>query len=175
MCRHFMEDYGIQVRIARYHNIYGPYGTYDGGREKAPAALCRKVLNAKKNNNKIEVWGDGMQTRTFLYIDDCIEGTLRLFESDYSDPVNIGSDEQVSINQMIEIIENISGIKKLERIYQLDKPKGVRGRSSNNDLAKKILKWSYKIKLKNGLKKTYDWISSEVNKQGSNLSRFTKS
>ena len=116
-----------------------------------------------------------MQTRTFLYIDDCIEGTLRLFESDYSDPVNIGSDEQVSINQMIEIIENISGIKKLERIYQLDKPKGVRGRSSNNDLAKKILKWSYKIKLKNGLKKTYDWISSEVNKQGSNLSRFTKS
>ena len=175
MCRHFMEDYGIQVRIARYHNIYGPYGTYDGGREKAPAALCRKVLNAKKNNNKIEVWGDGMQTRTFLYIDDCIEGTLRLFDSDYSDPVNIGSDEQVSINQMIEIIENISGTEKLERIYQLDKPKGVRGRSSNNDLVKKILKWSYKIKLKDGLKKTYDWISSEVNKQGSNLSRFTKS
>ena len=175
MCRHFMEDYGIQVRIARYHNIYGPYGTYDGGREKAPAALCRKVLNAKNNNNKIEVWGDGFQTRTFLYIDDCIEGTLRLFESNYSNPVNIGSDEQVSINQMIEIIEDISGTKKLERIYQLDKPKGVRGRSSNNDLVKKILKWSYKIKLKDGLKKTYDWISSEVNKQGSNLSRFTKS
>ena len=175
MCRHFMEDYGIQVRIARYHNIYGPYGTYDGGREKAPAALCRKVLNAKNNNNKIEVWGDGFQTRSFLYIDDCIEGTLRLFESNYSNPVNIGSDEQVSINQMIEIIEDISGTKKLERIYQLDKPKGVRGRSSNNDLVKKILKWSYKIKLKDGLKKTYDWISSEVNKQGSNLSRFTKS
>ena len=175
MCRHFMEDYGIQVRIARYHNIYGPYGTYDGGREKAPAALCRKVLNAKNNNNKIEVWGDGFQTRTFLYIDDCIEGTLRLFESNYSNPVNIGSDEQVSINQMIEIIEDISGTKKLERIYQLDKPKGVRGRSRNNDLVKKILKWSYKIKLKDGLKKTYDWISSEVNKQGSNLSRFTKS
>ena len=175
MCRHFMEDYGIQVRIARYHNIYGPYGTYDGGREKAPAALCRKVLNAKNNNNKIEVWGDGFQTRTFLYIDDCIEGTLRLFESNYSNPVNIGSDEQVSINQMIEIIEDISGTKKLKRIYQLDKPKGVRGRSSNNDLVKKILKWSYKIKLKDGLKKTYDWISSEVNKQGSNLSRFTKS
>ena len=175
MCRHFMEDYGIQVRIARYHNIYGPYGTYDGGREKAPAALCRKVLNAKNNNNKIEVWGDGFQTRSFLYIDDCIEGTLRLFESNYSNPVNIGSDEQVSINQMIEIIEDISGTKKLERIYQLDKPKGVRGRSSNNDLVKKILKWSYKVKLKDGLKKTYDWISSEVNKQGSNLSRFTKS
>ena len=176
MCRHFMEDFGIQVRIARYHNIYGPYGTYDGGREKAPAALCRKVSDAKRNNvNKIEVWGDGMQTRTFLYIDDCIEGTIRLFESDYSEPVNIGSDEQVSINQMIEIIEEISGSKKLERVYQLDKPKGVRGRSSNNDLVKKILNWSYKIKLKDGLKKTYDWINSEVNKEGSNLSRFTKS
>ena len=125
--------------------------------------------------NKIEVWGDGKQTRTFLYIDDCIEGTLRLFESNYSEPVNIGSDEQVSINQMIEIIEIISGIKKLDRVYQLDKPKGVRGRSSNNDLVKKILKWSYKIQLKDGLKKTYNWIDNEINKQGSNISRFTKS
>ena len=176
MCKHFMEDYGIPVRVARYHNIYGPYGTFDGGREKAPAALCRKVIKAKKNNEiKIEVWGDGMQTRTFLYVDDCIEGTLRLFESDYSEPVNIGSDEQVSINQMIEIIEDISGIKKLERVYQLDKPKGVRGRSSNNDLVKEVLNWSFKIKLKEGLKKTYDWISAETSKEGSNLSRFTKS
>ena len=176
MCRHFMEDYGLEVRVARYHNIYGPYGTYDGGREKAPAALCRKVLKAKKNNeNKIEVWGDGKQTRTFLYIDDCIEGTLRLFESDYSSPINIGSDEQVSINQMIEIIENISGIKKLDKVYQLDKPKGVRGRSSNNDLVKKVLNWSFKIKLKEGLQKTYDWINIESSKKGSNLSRYTKS
>ena len=176
MCRHFMEHYGIPVSIARYHNIYGRSGTFDGGREKAPAALCRKVIKAKKNNDyKIEVWGDGMQTRTFLYIDDCIEGTLRLFESNYSEPVNIGSDEQVSINQMVEIIENISGIKNLKRIYQLDKPKGVRGRSSNNDLVKKILNWSFKIKLKDGLKKTYDWINDEMSKQGSNLSRFTKS
>ena len=176
MCRHFMEDYGIQVRVARYHNIYGPHGTFDGGREKAPAALCRKVINAKRNNeNKIEVWGDGKQTRTFLYIDDCIEGTLRLFESDYSDPVNIGSDEQVSINQMIEIIESISGIEKLERIHQLDKPKGVRGRSSNNDLVKKVLNWSFKTKLKDGLKKTYDWIYVETNKRGSNLGKYTKS
>ena len=176
MCRHFMEDYGIEVRIARYHNIYGPYGTYDGGREKAPAALCRKVINAKKNNdNKIEVWGDGKQTRTFLYIDDCVEGTLRLFESNYSEPVNIGSDEQVSINQMIEMIEGISGIKKLERDYQLDKPKGVRGRSSNNDLVKKVLNWSFNVKLKDGLTKTYNWISSEMNKDGANISRFTKS
>ena len=176
MCRHFMEDYGIEVRIARYHSIYGPYGTYDGGREKAPAALCRKVLNTKLNNqNKIQVWGDGEQTRTFLFVDDCVEGTLRLFESDYSKPVNIGSDEQVSINQMIDIIANIAGLKKLEREYQLDKPKGVRGRSSNNDLVKKILNWNYKIKLKDGLKKTYDWISSETKKTGSNLNRFTKS
>ena len=171
-----MEDYGLEVRVARYHNIYGPYGTYDGGREKAPAALCRKVLHAKTNSDKkIQVWGDGKQTRTFLYIDDCVEGTLRLFESDYSEPVNIGSDEQVSINQMIEIIEKISGIEKLEREYQLDKPKGVRGRSSNNDLVKKVLNWSYKIKLKEGLKNTYDWISSETDKTGSNLNRFTKS
>ena len=176
MCRHFMEDYGIEVRIARYHNIYGPFGTFDGGREKAPAALCRKVINAKKNNeNKIEVWGDGKQTRTFLYIDDCVEGTLRLFESNYSEPVNIGSDEQVSINQMIEMIEGISGIKKLERDYQLDKPKGVRGRSSNNDLVKKVLNWSFNVKLKDGLTKTYNWISSEMSKDGVNISRFTKS
>ena len=176
MCRHFMEDYGIEVRIARYHNIYGPFGTFDGGREKAPAALCRKVIKAKKNKDKkIEVWGDGEQTRTFLYIDDCIEGTLRLFESNYSEPVNIGSDEQVSINQMIDMIEEISKVKKLNREYQLDKPKGVRGRSSNNDLVKKILNWSYKIKLKDGLKKTYDWIDNETNKLGTNISRFTKS
>ena len=154
-----MDDFGLECRVARFHNVYGPLGTYDGGREKAPAALCRKVINAKRNNeNKIEVWGDGKQTRTFLYIDDCIEGTLRLFESDYSDPVNIGSDEQVSINQMIEIIESISGIEKLERIYQLDKPKGVRGRSSDNTKIQNLLKWEPSIELKNGLKETYNWI-----------------
>jgi GDP-D-mannose 3', 5'-epimerase len=176
MCRHFMEDYGIQVRIARYHNIYGPYGTYDGGREKAPAALCRKIIESKiKNNNKIQVWGDGKQTRTFLYVDDCVEGTLRLFASNHSEPVNIGSDEQVSINQMIEIIKEISETEKLELEYQLDKPKGVRGRSSNNDLVKEVLKWSFNIKLKEGLKKTYNWIFDEIKKEGTNISRFTKS
>jgi len=176
MCRHFQEDYGLEVRVARYHNIYGPFGTYDGGREKAPAALSRKVAQSKINNTKnIEVWGDGKQTRTFLYVDDCIEGTLRLFESDYSDPVNIGSDEQVSINQMIEIIENISGVDTLKREYQLDKPKGVRGRSSNNDLAKKVLNWSYELSLKDGLTKTYNWIYSELKKDKSNINPFTKS
>ena len=176
MCRHFMEDYGLEVRIARYHNIYGPYGTYDGGREKAPAALCRKVIQARKDNNDtVDVWGDGEQTRTFLYVDECVEGTLRLFESDYSEPVNIGSDEQVSINQMIAIIEGISGGGEFKKNYQLDKPKGVRGRSSNNDLVKKVLNWSYKLSLKEGLTRTYKWIESEMSQKGSNLSRFTKS
>ena len=176
MCRHFMEDYGIQVRIARYHNIYGPFETYDGGREKAPAAICRKVIDAKLNNRKeIDVWGDGKQTRTFLFIDDCLDGTIRLFDSNYSEPVNIGSDEQVSINQMIDVIEEIANYKNLKKHYQLDKPKGVRGRSSNNDLIKKILNWSYGISLKEGLSKTYDWIEGEMTKKGSNLSRFTKS
>ena len=175
MCRHFMEDYGIEVRVARYHNIYGPFGTYDGGREKAPAALCRKIILAKKNNlNLIDVWGDGEQTRTFLYVDECVEGTLRLFESDYSNPINIGSDEQVSINEMIEIIKKISGVSKLIKNYQLDKPKGVRGRSSNNDLIKKVLGWSYEMSLKDGLTKTYEWIDSEMSKKGSNSNRFTK-
>ena len=175
MCRHFMEDHGLQVRIARYHNIYGPLGTFDGGREKAPAALCRKVAKSiiEKNSN-IDVWGDGEQTRTFLYIDDCIEGTLRLFESNYSEPLNIGSDEQVSINQMIDILEKITNSPKLKRNYQLDKPKGVRGRSSNNELSKKVLNWSYQISLHEGLKKTYKWIFDELNKRGSNLSKFTK-
>jgi len=176
MCRHFMEDYGIEVRIARYHNIYGPYGTYDGGREKAPAALCRKIIQAKKEKSQsIDVWGDGEQTRTFLFIDECIEGTLKLFESDYSEPINIGSDEQVSINQMIDIISEIAEIEKLNKNYQLDKPKGVRGRSSNNDLIKKVLNWSYQMSLKDGLTKTYKWIESEMSQKGLNLSKYTKS
>ena len=176
MCRHFMEDYGIEVRIARYHNIYGPYGTYDGGREKAPAALCRKIIQAKKENaESIDVWGDGEQTRTFLFIDECIEGTLKLFESDYSEPMNIGSDEQVSINQMIDIIREIAEIEKLNKNYQLDKPKGVRGRSSNNELIKKVLNWSYQMSLKDGLTKTYKWIENEMSQKGLNLSKYTKS
>ena len=176
MCRHFQEDYGLEVRVARYHNIYGPFGTYDGGREKAPAALCRKVIQSKKENKDIiDVWGDGEQTRTFLYVDECVEGTLRLFESNHSDPINIGSDEQVSINQMIGIIENISETNKLNKNYQLDKPKGVRGRSSNNDLIKKVLNWSYQMSLKDGLTKTYKWIENEMFKKGSNSNKFTKS
>jgi nucleoside-diphosphate-sugar epimerase len=176
MCKHFNEDFKLDVRIARYHNVYGPMGTFDGGREKAPAALCRKIVNCIINQeNYIDVWGDGEQTRSFLYIDDCIEGTLRLFEAEYTEPLNIGSDEQVSINQMINIIKDISGIKKLNKNYQLDKPKGVRGRSSNNRRAIKILNWSYKTSLRDGLNKTYDWILKEMTIKKSNLSKFSRS
>ena len=175
MCRHFSEDFGLKVCIARYHNIYGPQGTFDGGREKAPAALSRKVASSVLNKkNEIEVWGDGKQTRTFLYIDDCIEGTIRLFKSDHQEPINIGSDEQVSINQMIDIIQDIANVKNLEKIYLLDKPKGVRGRSSNNDKVKKILGLSYNVSLKEGLKKTYNWIYSQLTNNKSNTSKFTK-
>ena len=165
MCRHFLEDYGLDVKVARYHNIYGPNGTYDGGREKAPAALCRKIISSiLNNNNTIDVWGDGEQTRSFLYIDDCIEATLKLFDSEYHGPINIGSEEKVSINQMIDKIEVISN-KKIKRNYQLDKPKGVRGRNSNNDLIRKQLNWDPKYTLQSGLDKTYQWILSEIKKK----------
>ena len=175
MCRHFTEDFKLETRVARFHNIYGPFGTFDGGREKAPAALCRKVIEAKINNKKtIEVWGDGNQTRSFLYIDDCIDAILKLFHSNFKDPINIGSEEKVSINQLIDIIENIANIK-LKREYQLDKPKGVNGRSSNNDLIKKVLNWNYNYSLKEGIEKTYHWINQLYqNKNNNNFIKFTK-
>lgn len=176
MCRHFMEDYGLEVRIARYHNIYGPMGTFDGGREKVPAALCRKIATAVLNKkNEIEIWGDGEQTRSFLFIDDCVEGTLRLLNSNHSEPINIGSDEQVSINQMADIIEKIAGIKNLKRNYLLDKPKGVRGRSSNNEKAIKVLNWQNQVSLKEGLAKTYNWIYSELKKGFLNSNKYCRS
>ena len=165
MCRHFLEDYGLDVKVARYHNIYGPNGTYDGGREKAPAALCRKTIECKiENKNTIDVWGDGNQTRSFLYIDDCVEATLKLFNSEFHGPINIGSEEQVSINEMLDKIEKISDIK-LKRNYQLDKPKGVNGRNSDNTLIRKTLDWDSKISLYDGLKKTYSWIENEIKKK----------
>ena len=175
MCRHFTEDFKLETRVARFHNIYGPYGTFDGGREKAPAALCRKVIEAKIHNKKnIEVWGDGNQTRSFLYIDDCIDAILKLFHSNFKDPINIGSEEKVSINQLIDIIENIANIK-LTREYQLDKPKGVNGRSSNNDLIKKVLDWNYNYSLKDGIEKTYHWINQLYqNKNNNSFIKFTK-
>ena len=162
MCRHFTEDFKLETRVVRYHNIYGPLGTFDGGREKAPAALCRKIANAKINNlNTIDVWGDGEQTRSFLYIDDCIKGTKEVFNSNHSVPFNVGSEEQVSINQMIKIIEEIADYK-VEKNYQLDKPKGVRGRSSDNSFVKKSIGWQPNYSLRQGLELTYKWIFDEL-------------
>ena len=174
MCRHFTEDFGLPTRVIRYHNVYGPLGTYDGGREKAPAALSRKIALAKMNNqNEIEVWGDGNQTRSFMFIDDCLEGTKKNFNSDLKDVYNLGSDEQVSINQMIDMIEEIADYK-VNRKYLLDKPKGVRGRSSDNTKISLDLNWAPSISLKDGLKKTYKWIEEQL-KNGENTSKFTKS
>ena len=175
MCKHFYEDFGIEPRIARYHNVYGPYGTFDGGREKAPAAICRKVIESKINKtDSIEIWGDGKQTRSFLFIDDCIEGTLKLFNSNFREPLNIGSDEQVSINQLVDIAENIAGTN-LKRSYVLDKPKGVRGRSSNNDKLKDVLKWNYSTKLEDGIEKTYNWIYEKITTNDPIVEKFIKS
>ena len=172
MCRHFYEDYGLETRVARYHNVYGPMGTFDGGREKAPAALCRKIIIAKNaGEKKIDVWGDGEQTRSFMFIDDCIRGTKRIFESDCREVLNIGSEEQVSINQMINKIEEIANCK-IEKNYQLDKPKGVRGRSSNNDLVRKTIGWDSEVSLRLGLEKTYKWINEEIAKKLNN-NKFT--
>ncbi len=162
MCRHFREDYGLQTRMARYHNVYGPVGTYDGGREKAPAAMCRKVIEAKlSGRHEIEIWGDGEQTRSFMYIDDCTHGSVRLMNSDVIDPINIGSDELVSINALVDIVEKIAGIK-LTRRYKLDAPKGVRGRNSDNDMIKRVLGWAPSIRLEDGMEKTYRWIHDQM-------------
>ncbi len=173
MCRHFYEDYGLETRVVRYHNVYGPLGTYDGGREKAPAALCRKICLAKINESKeIDVWGDGEQTRSFMFINDCIDGTKRIFNSDLKDVYNIGSDEQVSINQMISAIEDIADYN-VNKNYLLDKPKGVRGRSSDNMKIKKDLDWTPSTKLKDGLKTTYKWINNQI-LSGDNSNKFTR-
>lgn len=175
MCRHFMEDFGIQTRVARYHNVYGPHGTFDGGREKAPAAICRKVIAAKMGgDHRIEIWGDGLQTRSFQYIDDCLHGTQAIMESDIIEPINLGSAEMVSINQLVDMVEDIAGIK-LERSYKLDAPKGVRGRSSDNTLIKKTLGWEPSITLRAGLEKTYAWIHDQMksgNSKDSVVNRF---
>jgi nucleoside-diphosphate-sugar epimerase len=144
--------------VGRYHNVYGPHGTYDGGREKAPAAICRKVIEAKlSRSNKIEIWGDGEQTRSFMYIDDCVYGTQLLTNSEVSEPLNIGSDEFVTINQLVDIAEGFAGIT-LKRDYKLDAPQGVRGRNSDNTRIKAELGWAPSIKLEDGLEKTYRWI-----------------
>jgi nucleoside-diphosphate-sugar epimerase len=162
MCRHFREDFGVETRIARYHNVYGPQGTYEGGREKAPAAICRKIIAAQMNgDDSIEVWGDGEQTRSFMYIDDCLYGTRRLMHSDVREPINIGSDELVTINQLIDIVEEIAG-KTFKRRYKLDAPKGVRGRCSDNELIMKRLGWAPSVRLRDGMEKTYRWIHDQM-------------
>lgn len=162
MCRHFREDYDVTTRVARFHNVYGPFGTYDGGREKAPAAMCRKVIESELyGKNEIIIWGDGEQTRSFMYIDECVEGILKIMYSDIEEPINLGSDEMVSINELVDIVENIAG-RKLKRTYDLDAPKGVRGRNSNNTLIKQYLGWAPSFPLKDGMKKTYDWIKEQM-------------
>ena len=162
MCRHFMEDYGLQVRIARFHNVYGPLGTYQGGREKAPAAICRKVIAAKLSGKlDIEIWGDGEQTRSFMYVDDCVTGINKLMESDFYQPINLGRQDLISINQLVDIVENIAQIK-LNRSYKLDAPKGVRGRNSDNTLIKQVLGWEPSIGMHEGLLQTYLWIYDQM-------------
>jgi GDP-D-mannose 3', 5'-epimerase len=166
MCRHFSEDFGLTTRVARFHNVYGPQGTYDGGREKAPAAICRKVISAKlSGKHEIEIWGDGHQTRSFMYIDDCITGIEKIFHSgNVTFPINLGSAEKVSINQLVDMVESIAGIK-LKRSHKLDAPKGVNGRNSDNTLIKKTLGWEPDLPLRKGMEKTYAWIYDEMTKR----------
>jgi nucleoside-diphosphate-sugar epimerase len=162
MCRHFREDFGLVTRVARYHNVYGPHGTWTGGREKAPAAICRKVIEAKlSGQHEIEIWGTGAQTRSFMYIDDCLKGTQLIMDSDIEEPLNLGSDESVTINQLVDIVEEIAGVR-LTRRYNVDAPKGVNGRNSDNTLITERLGWAPNVSLRVGLEKTYRWIYDQM-------------
>lgn len=161
LCTHYREDYGLDTRIVRFHNIFGEKGTWEGGREKAPAALCRKIATAKlTGNNEIEIWGDGEQTRSFCYIDDCVEGLYRLMRSDFVEPLNLGQDRMVSINELADIIASVAGIEIVKK--HIDGPMGVRGRNSDNSKLKSVLDWEPKITLEEGLSRTYNWIEREV-------------
>jgi nucleoside-diphosphate-sugar epimerase len=162
MCRHFREDFGLETRIARYHNVYGPFGTWQGGREKAPAAICRKVAEAKlSGRHEIEIWGDGSQTRSFTYIDDCIRGTELLMHGDVVEPLNVGSSELVSVDQLVSIVEEIAGIRLLRR-YDPNAPKGVAGRNSDNERIRAAFGWEPSMRLRDGLERTYAWIHDEI-------------
>jgi nucleoside-diphosphate-sugar epimerase len=162
MCRHFLEDFGLATRTARFHNVYGPHGTFEGGREKAPAAICRKVIEAKlSGKHEIEVWGDGHQTRSFMWIDDCVKGTQMIMNGDFAEALNLGSSELVSINQLVDIVEDIAGVK-LKRRHNLSAPKGVNGRNSDNTLIKKVFGWEPSTKLRDGLERTYRWIYDQM-------------
>lgn len=165
LCKNFEEDFGFISKVYRFHNVYGPYGTWDGGREKAPAAMCRKVIDCiERNDLNIEIWGDGEQTRSFMYIDDCITGIDKLMASDHTDPLNLGRSELVSINQLLDIVEGIAGVK-LKRHYNLDAPQGVRGRNSDNTLIKQVLDWEPEVDLKTGIEKTFHWIKGEYDRR----------
>lgn len=165
MCRHFREDYGLQTRVARYHNVYGPNGTWEGGREKAPAAICRKVIEAVyRKTGEIEIWGDGQQTRSFMYVDDCVKGTQDILHSEILEPINLGSSELVTINQLVDVAEAIAGVT-LHRRYKLDAPKGVNGRNSDNTRIKAELGWEPSIRLRDGMERTYKWILAEYLKK----------
>jgi GDP-D-mannose 3',5'-epimerase len=163
-CRHYYEDYGLETRVVRFHNIYGPLGTYDGGREKSPAAICRKVALVG-NGGEIEVWGDGLQTRSYCYIDDCVEGMYRLMRSDYVEPLNLGSDRLVTITELVDIVAKISG-KSIRRRHDLSTPQGVRGRNSDNSRLREVLNWEPQTTLEDGLARTYRWISSMLERTG---------
>ena len=166
MCRHFREDFGLETRIARYHNVYGTHETYHGGREKAPAAICRKVAQAKISGvHEIEIWGDGEQTRSFTYIDDCLHGSELVMDGSYADPVNVGSSEMVSINQLVSLVEDIAGVK-LRRRYKLDAPRGVRGRNSDNTLIQMLYGWQPSTALATGLATLYPWVYDRVSRLG---------
>ncbi len=172
MCRHFREDFGLYTRVARFHNVYGPHGTWDGGREKAPAAICRKVIAAKQSGKlEIDIWGTGNQTRSFMYIDDCVKGVQLIMNSGIIEPINLGSSEMVSVNQLVDIVEDIAGVK-LKRTYDLGAPKGVTGRNSDNTLIKKLLNWEPSIPLRAGLEKTYAWIHDQFVARETNSASF---
>jgi nucleoside-diphosphate-sugar epimerase len=162
MCRHFREDFGLQARVARYHNVYGPHSTFEGGREKAPAAICRKVIEAKlSGRHEIEIWGDGEQTRSFMFIDDCVRGTQMIMRGDVVDPINLGSSQMVTINQLVDIVERLAGLT-LKRCYNLSAPKGVRGRNSDNAMILERFGWEPSISLEAGMEQTYRWIYDQV-------------
>ena len=167
MCQYYTNDYGLETRIARFHNVYGPLGTYDGGKEKAPAAICRKLVKAN-DGEEIEVWGDGEQTRSFMYIDDCTEGIYRIMQSNISEPLNLGMDVMVSINELVDIITDISG-KEVIKKHDLNKPQGVRGRNSDNSLLCTLLEWEPSISLKDGLQTTYSWIENQIKNESVHL------
>lgn len=161
MCKYYQQDHGLAVRIVRFHNVYGPLGVFDGGKEKAPAAICRKIAQVN-DGGQIEVWGDGLQTRSFMFIDDCVEGLIRLMKSDFNQPLNLGRDEMVSVNQLVDAVAKVAG-KQIQKCHNLSKPQGVRGRNSDNNLCRQVLSWEPRIGLDEGLRKTYPWIAEMVN------------